>query len=442
MAADQGKTSSPVALEVIARARGCKPTELGYTTLRPPFAPVSLGAIAGRGVGKFFAPTRTTPLHDWHTKNGASIEHYGEWQRPAAFPRKGEKRDEAIRREARMARTAVGLFDASPLGKIEVRGPDAREFLDRFYINNLATLKPRHARYGMMLRESGVIYDDGTIVELDPDRILISTTSGNADGVAGWLEEWRQCEWTDMRVVITPVTDQWGTIALSGPRARQVLQRLKPDCNLSTEAFPHFALREVTLLGVRTRVCRVGFSGELTYEISAPPDSLTDLWESLMHEGREFAIGPYGIDALQLLRLEKGYIHVGSDTDGTTVPDDIGWGRVADAKQRDFVGKRSLALPDHRRKDRLQLVGLLGHGATIPVGSHLRFTDSEEITDGWVTSAGIGSMDGRPIALARLRGGRARHDATVNVYDRGGIIATTRVVEPIFYDPSHERLHA
>lgn len=442
MAADQGKTSGPASIEIVARLRKCRPADLGSTTLRPPLMPVTLGAIAGRQLGERFAPSRTTPLQSWHAANGALIEHYGQWQRPTVFIRAGETRTAATGREARTVRTAVGLFDASPLGKIEIRGPDAGEFLDRFYINNLATLQDRRIRYGLMLRESGVIYDDGTIVRLAQDRLLITTTSGNANGVAAWLDEWRQCEWPELRVAVVPVTDQWGTITLSGPQARTVLQRLRPDCDLSNEAFPHFGFREANLLGVQTRICRVSFSGELTYEINTPPDALAEIWEALLQEGREFGIAPYGVDAVMLLRLEKGYLHVGSDTDGTTVPDDVGWGKAAAAKRRDFIGKRSLELPENRRADRLQLVGLTGHEVAIPVGSHLRLTDSREVTDGWVTSAGMSVTDGRPIALARLRSGRAHLNASVRVYDRGHTIATTRVVEPIFYDTAGECMNA
>ncbi len=272
MSVDQGKTSNPVTLEVTARVRKRKPAELGYTTLRPPFSPTTLGAIAGRGIGERFAPTRSSPLHAWHTSHGALIEHFGEWQRPAVYPRAGEPRAVATRREARTVRTAVGLFDGSPLGKIEVHGPDAREFLDRFYLNNLATLQPGRARYGLMLRESGVIFDDGTVVELAPERLLITTTSGNAGSVASWLEEWRQCEWPQLRVVTFPVTDQWATLTLAGPQARNVLQRLRPECDLSSTAFPHFGLRETRLLGADARICRISFSGELSYEISVPSE--------------------------------------------------------------------------------------------------------------------------------------------------------------------------
>lgn len=443
MSADQGKTSNPLTVEVTARLRGCKPAQLGYTTLRPPFSPTSLGAIAGRGLGERFAPTRTSPLHAWHASHGAVIEHYGEWQRPAVYRRTDiESRGAAIRRECRTVRTAVGLFDGSPLGKIEVHGPDAREFLDRFYINNLATLQPGRVRYGLMLRESGVLYDDGTVVELAPDRLLVTTTSGNAGSVAAWLEEWRQCEWPQLRVAVFPVTDQWATLTLAGPNARAVLARLRPECDLSNTAFPHFTLRETRLLAGPARIARVSFSGELSYEISVPPDAAMQVWDALLNEGRGFDIAPYGLEAVLRLRLEKGYLHVGTDTDGTTVPDDVGWGKAAAAKTRDFIGRRSLSLPENRRPDRLQLVGLAG-SAPLPVGAHLKLPQSRDVTDGWITSAGVTALEGQPIALALLRCGRKFiGTAVVAVHDAGRVIGQAHVVSGQFYDPSGARMNA
>ncbi len=443
MSVDQGKTSHVLALEVIAALRGCAPVQLGHTTMRPPVTPVTLGAIAGRSIGARFAPSRRSPLHDWHAAHGALVEDFGEWQRPAAYRQASETRAAAVQREAQAVRTAVGLFDASPLGKIEVHGPDAREFLDRFYINDFASLQPGRIRYGLMLRESGVIFDDGTVVALAPDRLLLTTTTGNAASVGAWLEEWRQCEWPQLRVAVFPVTEQWATITIAGPRARRILERLQPGCEMSNEAFPHFGLRETQLLGTPVRIGRVSFSGELSYEVNAAPDAAPTIWEALMYEGRDLGITPYGVDAVLHLRMEKGFLHVGTDTDDTTVPDDVGWGKAAAAKSREFIGKRSLAMPETRRADRLQLVGLTGSDDhSIPIGSHLRLADSREVTDGWVTSTGRTVVDDRPVALALLRGGRARLDAVVTVYDGGRIVTRARVVNPPFYDPAGERMHA
>jgi sarcosine oxidase subunit alpha len=439
MAADQGKTSHVAALEIIARLRGLKPSELGHTTLRPPFVPVTLGAIAGRAVGEWFAPSRQLPMHEWHVAHSAMLENYGEWKRPAVYLGAGESRHEGIRREARAVRNAAGLFDGSALGKIEVHGPDALAFLDRFYINDLTTLKPGRVRYVIMLRESGVIFDDGTVVRLAPDRFLLTTTSANAARVVAWLEEWHQCEWPQLRVAILPVTEQWACLSLAGPCARDILSRLETNIDFSGAAFPHLGIREGRLLGYPSRIYRVSFTGELSYEINVPADAGPRVWEALVEAGRS-GLQPFGLEALLLMRLEKGFLHVGSDTDGTTVPDDVGWGKVAANKRGDFIGKRSLLLPEHVRADRLQLVGLVGV-TDIIVGSHLRLTGSGEVTDGWVTSAGRAVLSGQPIALALLRSGRQHVGAEVGVHDVGQV-TRARVINLPFLDPAGDRMNA
>jgi sarcosine oxidase subunit alpha len=443
MSVDQGKSGQAPAAEVIARVRGVRPAELGHTTFRPPFVPVTLGTLVGRNVGDLYAPNRRTPLYEWQRAAGALFEDFGEWQRAAAFPRAGESREWAMTREVRLIRDGVGLYDASPLGKIELIGPDALEFADRFYINNLALLKPGRARYGIMLRETGIIFDDGTVVVLDEDRVLLTTTSSGASRVAQWLEEWRQCEWPGVRVVVVPVTDQWATVALTGQHARTILERLKPQCDVSNEALPHLGFRATQLLGSEARIYRVSFSGELTYEINVPSHKARELWSALLEAGRPHGIAPFGVDALLHLRMEKGFLHIGADTDGTTVPDDVGFGKPAATKQRHYVGKRSLSLPENVRPDRLQLIGLAGEGtAALPVGSHLRFLNSKEPTDGWVTSAGSSSAGGKPIALAMLRAGRGQLDRVVDVYDDGRVVTRAQVVNPLFYDPAGARMNA
>jgi sarcosine oxidase, subunit alpha len=278
---------------------------------------------------------------------------------------------------------------------------------------------------------------------LDEDRILLTTTSGGAGRVAQWLEEWRQCEWSNSRVVVAPVTEQWATIALTGQHARRILERLRPECSVSNEDFPHLDFRSTRLLGNEARIYRVSFSGELTYEINVIAHKAPALWAALLEEGREFGIEPYGVDALLQLRMEKGFLHLGADTDGTTVPDDVGFGKPAAAKQRHYIGKRSLSLPENVRPDRLQLVGLRGVGiAGIPIGSHLRLPGSDQATDGWVTSTGLCSADGTPVALALLRAGRQQTDKVTTVYDAGRVVTTARVVSPVFYDQPGTRMNA
>jgi len=441
MAPDQGKTSAAASLDVLVKLRGIAAAELGSTTQRPPMTPVTLGAIAGREVGERFAPKRLLPMHEWHVGHGAILQDFGGWQRPVAYLQAGDTREKAALWEALAVRNRAGLFDASSLGKIEVHGPDAREFLDRFYINDLKKLQPGRARYGLMLRETGILWDDGTVVALAPDRWVLTTTSGNAGRVYQWLEEWRQCEWPTLRVALTNITEQWATVSLAGPKAREILSKLDTDIDLSNGAFPHLGMREGKLLGLAARIYRVSFTGELTYEINVPSDSGPRLWEALMSVGAWQGLTPIGMDALMQLRLEKGFLHIGSDTDGTTIPDDIGWGKVAAGKSSDYIGKRSLSLPEHQRTDRLQLVGLQSKTPFI-IGSHLRLSDSSATTDGWITSAGAAPTTGAPIALALLRAGRGHLHAALTLYDAGKAVGQAQVVPMPFFDVAGVRMHA
>jgi sarcosine oxidase subunit alpha len=291
-----------------------------------------------------------------------------------------------------------------------------------------------------MLRESGVIFDDGTVVKLASDRYLLTTTSGNAERVSLWLQEWQQCEWPDLRVAILPVTDQWACLSLTGPRARDILSGLETSIDLSPSAFPHLSLREGLLLGHAARIYRVSFTGELTYEINVPRTAGPEIWEALIQAGEPHGLAPIGVDSLLRLRLEKGFLHVGTDTDGTTVPEDVGWGNVARNKRADFIGKRSLSLPEHLRPDRLQLIGLRSD-ADIPIGSHLRLANSREVTDGWVTSAARTVLTHEPIALALVRGGRQHVGTEVSVHDAGKV-TSAGIVTPPFHDVSGARMHA
>ena len=362
--------------------------------------------------------------------------------RPACYPRKGETVPQAAQREASAVRSGVGVFDASSLGKIEVTGRDAAKFLDRFYVNSLAKLEEGRVRYGLMLNENGVIIDDGTVARLGREHYLVTTTSGAAARIAAWLEEWRQCEWPDLEVFVTPVTTQWATYAIAGPRARQLLARFRTDIAFDWRSMPHMSLRQGRFAGVPARLYRVSFSGELGYEINVPARYGASLWTELLKTGADFGVMPYGLEAVQLLRLEKGYLHVGGDTDGTTTPADVGWGEVAAKKKADFIGKRSLARPDNLRADRLQLVGLAANDARLLVpGAHLRLPGTVEGSDGWITSAGHSPALGRAVALAMLRGGRALTGQAVFVHDLGRRGEATVVTTP-FLDPEGKRLHA
>jgi sarcosine oxidase subunit alpha len=442
MAADQGKTSNLNALHILAEKNAKSPGEVGTTTFRPPYTPVTLGAIAGRQVGERYAPKRLLPAHAEHESLGAHWWEAGGWMRPACYPRKGETPAQAVQREASAVRAGVGLFDASPLGKIEVTGPDAAKFLDRFYVNNVGRLEDGRVRYGLMLNENGIIIDDGTVGRLGRQHFVVTTTSGGAGRIAAWLEEWRQCEWPDLEVFVSPVTTQWATYAIAGPRARQLLARFRTDIAFDWRSMPHMSLREGRFAGVTARLYRVSFSGELGYEINVPARYGATLWQELLKAGADFGVTPYGVETVLLLRLEKGYLHVGVDTDGTTTPSDVGWGELAARRKGEFIGKRSLARPDNQRTDRLQLVGLTDADAGVLVpGAHLRLPGTIEGSDGWVTSAAHSPALGKTIALALLRRGRKLHGERLMVHDLDRKCEAT-VVSPTFLDADGKRLNA
>ena len=441
MSVDQGKTGNLNTLLTVAEKTGRNAGDIGTTTYRPPYSPVTLGALAARQTGDRYVPRRLLPAHAEHEALGAHWREAGGWMRPACYPRAGESLHDAVAREVLAVRNSVGIFDASPLGKIEVAGPDAAQFLDRFYINNVMTLEPGRVRYGLMLNENGVIIDDGSIAGLGPSNFVITTTSAGAGRIAHWLDEWRQCEWPGLEVFVTPVTTQWATIAVSGPRARGLLSKLNADVAIDRESLPHMQIRDGRIAGLPARLYRLSFSGELGYEINVPAQQGARLWRELMSAGKQFGVVPYGVDSLLLLRLEKGFLDVGVDTDGTTSPADVGWGEIALRKKADFIGKRSLTRSDNLRADRLQLVGLEADNPKVLVaGAHLRYPGTTEGSDGWVTSAALSPTLGRPIALAMLRGGRGRMHARVTVHDLDQRCMAT-VVASAFYDPEGKRLH-
>ena len=442
MAVDQGKTSNLNALTVLGQLTGRTPGEVGTTTSRPQFAPVTMGAIAGNRRGDFYRPPKLLAAHDWHAAQGAVFDDYGSWKRPACY---GPDRDAAIAREVLAVRRSVGLFDGSPLGKIEVRGPDAATFLDGIYVNNVLTLKPGRVRYGLMLNENGVVIDDGVFVRIAADHFLVNTTSGNAERIAAWLEEWHQCEYFDLDLVLSPVTSQWAVATLAGPDARGVLQALPGMIDLATASFPHMRFAEGRLADdTPYRLQRVSFSGEQSYELSVPSNRAELVFEQLRSAAGDRDLVPVGVEALMVLRTEKGFIHVGVDTDGTTNPLDIGFGGVVDRKRRDFVGARSLARPNDQRVDRRQLVGfeLLDQNGGLAAGAHVvTGGKGAERSEGFVTSACRSPTLGRAIGIGLLEGGFHRKGEEVFVYDDGRT-TPARVVEPCFYDPAGERMRA
>jgi sarcosine oxidase subunit alpha len=447
MATDQGKTSGVNGLAILAEVTGKPIPEVGTTTYRPAYVPVALGALAGPHVGPEFRPVRRSPLHRWMLRQGAEMIEAGAWMRPSHYPRGGEDWFAAMCREVTTVRGAVGLCDVSTLGKIDVQGPDAAEFLNRVYCNGWKTLPFGKARYGLMLREDGLVYDDGTTSRLGEQHYLMTTTTANAAGVMAHLEFCLQALWPELDVQVASVTDQWGQVALAGPKARAVLAKLVDDLDVSNEAFPFLAAAETTVLGgIPARVFRISFSGELAYEIAVPADYGEALAEGLMQCGAEFGIVPYGGEALSTMRIEKGH-PAGSELDGRTTAQDLGMGKLLSTK-KDYIGRAMCRRPAFEEPDRPVLVGLRpeGVGGQLRSGAHLLTpgdAPSVEADQGWIASSCYSPSLGSHLALAFLKRGRERHGETVTVYDplREGLYAA-RVCDPVFLDPENERLHA
>ncbi|MBJ7437781.1 MAG: sarcosine oxidase subunit alpha family protein [Sphingopyxis sp.] len=436
MAADQGKTSNVNALAIMASLTGRSVEETGHTRYRFPYVPMALGALAGQTRGEIFRPLRRLPADRCHAEASAVFEDFGGWARPAYYPQPGETRHQAERREALAVRNTVGLFDGSPLGKIEVKGPDAARFLDLIYANTMSTLKPGKVRYGLMLSETGVVIDDGVATRLGDDHFLVGTSSAGAERIAAWMEEWLQCEWLDFDVLVAPVTTSWGVVTLTGPGAKTLLAKVGTDIDL--DAFPHMSFAIGHVGGIPARVFRVSYTGETSYEINVPARASEGLWRLLLTEGQTDGITPIGIDAWDVLRTEKGYLHIGADTDGTTNALDVGWSHIL-KKTNEFIGKRSLLRPADQHADRLNFVGLAAAPGQpkLPIGAHITSGGGE--SEGYVTSSAFSPFLQRPVALGMLRNGRARLGEPVRLIC-GGETFTATIVDPTFYDKQGERL--
>jgi sarcosine oxidase subunit alpha len=446
MATDQGKTSNVNGLSVLAAETARTIPEVGTTTFRPPYVPISMGAIAGLRHGELYQPKRTLPVHAEHLALGAEVREYGGWMRAAYYPKAGESFEAARTREVRAVREAVGLFDGSSLGKIEVFGPDAAVFLNLMYYNDVGSLKPSRIRYCLMLRENGVVLDDGVVARVAPDRYQLSPSSSHTAAVLTSLELWHQAEYPTMRVGFHDVTSAWATFAVSGPKARAVLSRLETDIDLSDAALPHMSFALGRIGGVPARIARVSFTGERSYEVSVPTGYAISLWRILLELGADEGIVSYGVESLSLLRAEKGYILIGVDTDGTTMPMDIGVLGPLSVKRVDFAGRRSLLTEDAKRSDRRQLVGLnaADHATALPVGAHVIERKAGKMRSlGYVTSSFLSPTLGRPVALGQIEAGRklAEASATVEVFS-AGMSASAVVTSPCFYDPEGTRLRA
>ena len=450
---DQGKTSGMLTIGALCQLNavlkngksGLSPADVGTLSFRPPYVPVPFAALAGRERGPLSDPIRITALHQWHVEAGAIFEDVGQWKRPWYFPKQGESMDDAVKRECIAAREGVAMMDASTLGKIDIQGPDAAVFLDRIYTNMFSTLPEGQCRYGLMCKVDGIVFDDGVTTRLGKNHFLMTTTTGGAARVLAWLEEWLQTEWPELKVYCTSVTEHISTIALVGPKSRQLLQELVTDINLSKDAFPFMHSREATIDGITVRIARISFSGELAFEINTTWGHARYIWERLWTIGRPYDLTAYGTETMHVLRAEKGYVIVGQDTDGTQTPYDLNMSWIV-SKRKEFIGKRSFQLSYLKATGRLQLVGLLPENGdeVIPEGAYITVLDAQPDEQGktshtgYVTSSYFSPTLGRAFALALVANGLNRMGEVVAV-PIGQKVLRASICDAVFIDKENIR---
>jgi len=443
MATDQGKLSNINGLAVLAGALNSTIPQVGTTTFRPPYTPVTLGALAGEARGAIFQPLRRTPMHEIHEKSGAYFEPVGLWRRPYCFPRAGESHAAAVAREVNNTRQALGFLDASTLGKIVVKGPDAGRFLDMLYTGVMSTLPVGKCRYGLMCNEQGFLSDDGVVARLSDDTWLCHTTSGGADRIHGWMEDWLQCEWWDWQVYTANLTEQYAQIAVVGPNARKLLQALG-GMDVSRETLPFMGWADGTLAGFAVRVYRISFSGELSYEIAVPASHGAAFWQACVEAGKPLGAMPYGTEALHVMRAEKGFIMIGDETDGTVIPQDLGLSWAISKKKADYLGKRGQQRTYLASSHRWQLVGFETlDGSVIPDGAYVLAdgtnANGQRNTQGRVTSTYHSPTLNRGIAMGLLHNGPKRLGEVVDFNTVSGGTVKAKVVDQVFVDKSGEK---
>ncbi|MCW3781054.1 sarcosine oxidase subunit alpha family protein [Defluviimonas salinarum] len=443
MATDQGKISNINGLAILSDSLNRAIPETGTTTFRPPYTPISMGAIAGEARGEIFQPLRKTPMHEWHETHGAHWEPVGLWRRPYCFLRSGEGVHDAVNREIRQVRNSVGLLDASTLGKILVKGPDAGKFLDMLYTNMMSTLPVGKCRYGLMCNENGFLSDDGVVVRLTEDTWLCHTTTGGADRIHGWMEDWLQCEWWDFKVYTANVTEQYAQVAIAGPNARKLLEKLG-GMDLSKEALPFMEWREGVLGGFRARVHRISFSGELSFEVAVPASEGRAFWDALIAAGEEFGVMPYGTEAMHIMRAEKGFIMIGDETDGTVIPQDLNLQWAISKKKEDYLGKRAQERSFMASPDRWKLVGLETlDGSVIPDGAYAVAegynANGQRNMQGRVTSTYHSPTLNKGIAMGLVKHGPDRMGEVIEFPVDNGKVVKARIVDPVFYDKDGEK---
>ncbi|MGA4532164.1 sarcosine oxidase subunit alpha [Ectopseudomonas chengduensis] len=441
---DQGKLGNINGLAIAARSMGISIVQMGTTMFRPNYTPVTFGAVAGRHCGELFDAKRYTAMQAWHVKNGAEFEDVGQWKRPWYFPKNGEDLHAAVARECLAVRNSVGILDASTLGKIDIQGPDAREFLNRVYTNAWTKLDVGKARYGLMCKEDGMVFDDGVTACLADNHFVMTTTTGGAARVMEWLEIYHQTEWPELKVYFTSVTDHWATMTLSGPNSRKLLAKVT-DIDLDKDAFPFMSWKEGLVGGVPARVFRISFTGELSYEVNVQADYALGVWEQIIEAGKEFDLTPYGTETMHVLRAEKGFIIVGQDTDASVTPDDLNMGWcVGRTKPFSWIGKRGMNRDDCLREDRKQLVGLkpVNPNQVLPEGAQLVFDPKQSIPMqmvGHVTSSYMSAAMGYSFAMAVVKGGLKRMGERVFAPLADGSLIEAEICSSVFYDPKGDR---
>jgi sarcosine oxidase, subunit alpha len=443
MATDQGKLSNINGLAVLAEALGEEIPQVGTTTFRPPYTPVTIGALAGEARGEIFQPLRRTPMHESHEKSGAYFEPVGLWRRPYCFPRAGETHEQAVHREVLNTRENLGLLDASTLGKIIVKGPDAGKFLDMLYTGVMSTLPVGKCRYGLMCNEQGFLSDDGVVARINEDTWLCHTTSGGADRIHAWMEDWLQCEWWDWQVYTANVTEQYAQVAVVGPNARKLLQVLG-GMDVSREALPFMQWADGTLGGFPVRVYRISFSGELSYEVAIPASHGAAFWAACMEAGKALGAMPYGTEALHVMRAEKGFIMIGDETDGTVIPQDLGLDWAISKKKTDYLGKRGQERTFLANPDRWKLIGFETlDGSVVPDGAYIvadgMNANGQRNVQGRVTSTYYSPTLKRGIAMGLLKHGPARMDEVVEFNTVAGGTVKARVRDTVFFDKDGEK---
>jgi len=445
MGTDQGKLGNMHALGIISDTSGVKMSDLGTTTFRPPYTPLTFGTIVGRNVGEFFDIFRKTPMHDWHVKNNAEFENVGQWKRAWYYPKKNESMHDAVQRESKAARDGAGILDASTLGKIDIQGSDASEFLNRVYTNAWSKLAVGKCRYGLMLNEDGMVYDDGVTTRLDENHYIMTTTTGGAATVLGKLEDYLQTEWPELDVYLTSVTDHFATISVCGPNSKKIVKKVIPDLDLSDEEFPHMSFKNAKIDNIKCRVMRISFTGEQSYEINIQANFGKSVWEKCMEAGKEFNITPYGTETMHLLRAEKGFIIVGQDTDATLTPIDLQMDWIVSKKKYDFIGKRSLYRSDTIREDRKQLVGIITEDPkeVLEEGAQIVADVSKKPVEmlGHITSSYFSPNLNKSIALGVVKGGKDMLGKKLFVPMKNKVI-NVQIADPVFLDKDNKRLNA